>query len=255
MANIIEVGRVQALYRYPVKSMRGEAIAATHVWWHGFDGDRRYAFVRADDPSGFPWLTGRQVPHMVRYAPYFVEPENPAASAVRVRTPDGRDMAIEDSELLSEIAGRYGAGARLMQLKRGAYDGAGISLIGQTTIALLGRHVGRDLDPRRFRPNILVEPLDGQSVMEDDWLGARVIFGRRDDSARVRANRKDERCMMINLDPATATQDPEVLRAVVQVRNECAGIYGSVEAPGTICVGDVIRLVREPQGEPNIGDA
>jgi uncharacterized protein len=236
------VGRVVALYRYPVKSMRGESIEAARLRWHGLEGDRRYAFVRADDPSGFPWLTGRQVSALVRYAPYFVDPDSPATSPVRVRTPDGRDLAVESDVLMSELAAKYGSGVHLLQLRRGAYDSAALSLIGLPTIRTLGEHAGLALDPRRFRPNVLVEPLNGRPGAEDEWLGARLCFGARADSARVRANRQDERCMMINLDPETARQNPAVLRAVVHTRDECAGIYASVEAPGTIAVGDVLYL-------------
>ena len=51
------IGTVKALFRHPVKSMRGEELDAATIGWHGVDGDRRYAFVKSDSPSGFPWLT------------------------------------------------------------------------------------------------------------------------------------------------------------------------------------------------------
>ena len=90
---------VAMIYRYPVKSMRGERIDATQVYWHGLAGDRRFAFVRGGNTSRFPWLTGREVPNLLRYAPYFVESANPGASQVRVITPDGADHALEDDAL------------------------------------------------------------------------------------------------------------------------------------------------------------
>jgi uncharacterized protein len=250
VAGSSEVGRVAALFRYPVKSMRGERIEEARVWWHGIEGDRRYAFVRGNDPSGFSWLTARQVPELLRYAPYFADPENPAVSPVRVRMPDGRDMPVESEALRAEIAARYGAETHLMHVKRGAFDSAGISLISMATLRAIGERVGWEMDPRRFRPNVLVETLEGPYASEDEWVGAEVIIGEGEDATRIRAERKDERCMMINLDPDTARQDPQVLRAVVQTREEYAGIYGSVAAPGTIRVGDVIRLARGEQESP-----
>lgn len=237
------VGRVAALYRYPVKSMRGEAIQESPVWWHGLVGDRRYAFVRGDDASGFPWLTGRQVPTLLRYRPRVVEGGDPSSAPVYVRTPNGTDLAIASDELLREIAGQYRGPVHLMQLKRGAYDSAAISLIGQGTVDAITERVGEPLDPRRFRPNIVVELLDGGPGAEDGWLGAMLLIGDQPDAVRVRVNRQNVRCMMINLDPDTAEQNPDVLRTVVQLRDECAGIYGSVQAPGTLRVGDVIRVV------------
>jgi uncharacterized protein YcbX len=238
------VGRVVAIYRYPVKSMRGHEIAATQVRRRGLEGDRRYAFVRSDDRSGFPWLTARQVAAMLRYEPYFAEPADPGRSPVRVRTPDGRDLAVESDELRDQLAAAYGAPAALLQLNVGAMDAAPVSLIGTASVAALGAAAGRAIDARRFRPNLVVEPLDGQPFAEEAWLGGSLIFGERPDSARVRADDRDERCMMINLDPETAVQQPEVLRTVARSREQCTGIYGSVEAPGTIEVGDEVRLVR-----------
>src|SRR4051794_8659404 len=73
-----EVGRVAALWRYPVKSMAPEAIERVEVGWHGIAGDRRWAFVRADqERNGFPWLTIRESPALARYQPRLVDPERP----------------------------------------------------------------------------------------------------------------------------------------------------------------------------------
>lgn len=72
-----EIGVVTTLYRFPVKSMRGEQVDEVELRWHGIAGDRRFAFARSDDPSGFPWLTGRQVPDMLRYTPHFTDPSSP----------------------------------------------------------------------------------------------------------------------------------------------------------------------------------
>ena len=54
---LIEIGHVEAIFRYPVKSMAGERLEVANLGWHGLDGDRRLAFRRMDDRSGFPWLT------------------------------------------------------------------------------------------------------------------------------------------------------------------------------------------------------
>lgn len=48
---------MEALFRYPVKSMGGERIEVANLGWHGIDGDRRLAFRRMDDRGGFPWLS------------------------------------------------------------------------------------------------------------------------------------------------------------------------------------------------------
>ena len=58
----IHVGQVEAIFRYPVKSMAGERLEAATLGWHGVDGDRRLALRRIDDRSGFPWLTASKLP-------------------------------------------------------------------------------------------------------------------------------------------------------------------------------------------------
>src|SRR4051794_38357899 len=121
MARVL-VGTVRGVFRYPVKSMRGEAIAEAAVAWSGLRGDRRYAFVRAGNTSNFPWLTGRQVPNLLRYAPYFAEPSNPAAAPARVVTPDGADLPIESDALRDELAAQYGAALTLLHSGRGIPD-------------------------------------------------------------------------------------------------------------------------------------
>ncbi len=239
----IRVGVVRALYRYPVKSMRGEAVDALELRWHGCAGDRRYAFVRGDNGSSFPWLTGRQIPDLLRYAPYFVDPADPFRSPVWARTPDGADVPIDCAELRAELAARYGAAVHLLQSNRGTFDAAAVSLIGAATVRALGERLGRDLDPLRFRPNILIETAGAVPRLEDRWVGGLLIFGDRDDAARVRLNQRDKRCMMIGLDPETAEHDPRVLRAVARDDETCAGVYGSTERPGVVRVGDTIRLV------------
>lgn len=240
-----EVGVVKALYRYPVKSMGGEEIDVTQVWWHGFEGDRKYAFVQSDNRSGFPWLTARQIPTLLRFQPYFTDSMNVKDSRVQVKTPSGQDLLLQSDALHQEIAKLTRLNFHLMQLGRGAVDSMAVSLISSASIQAIGDRIGESfLDVRRFRANVLVEPFDQQAFSEEDWLGGQLVFGERDTSARIHANRQNVRCMMINLDPDTAQQNGKILRQVSQERDECAGIYGSVQAPGTIQVGDVIRLLR-----------
>jgi uncharacterized protein len=67
---LIEIGHVEAIFRYPVKSMSGERLEIANLGcWHGLDGDRRLAFRRVDDRSGFPWLTASKLPDLLLFAP------------------------------------------------------------------------------------------------------------------------------------------------------------------------------------------
>jgi uncharacterized protein len=228
-----EVGRVAALWRYPVKSMAGESLERAEVAWQGIVGDRRWAFVRpGQDGSGFPWLTIRDRPELTRYRPRLVDAARPDATAVRVLTPAGVELDVVDAAL----AGELGA-VRAMKLDRGAFDDFPLALVSRQTIAALGALVGRELAAPRFRPNILVDA-DGAAYSEEAWIGATLRIG----GIRMRIDKRDKRCMVINVDPATGERDPVVLRTLGRERDTCLGVYGSVAAPGAIAVGDPVML-------------
>lgn len=242
--DFIEVGLVKELYRFPVKSMRGESIAETHVYWHGVDGDRRHAFVRADNRSGFPWLTGRELPQLLQYEPRYLRPDDVVDSPVEVKLPDGRILAIDDPELNRELAEAYGKPVNLIKIGRGAFDSQTISVMSTATVTALGEAIGTAVTSLRFRQNIIIEPFDEQPFVEERWLDNSLVFGNKPDGLRLRLNRRIQRCVMINIDPETSEKDPAVLQTVAQTRQNCAGVFGSTERPGMIRVGDVVKLVR-----------
>jgi uncharacterized protein len=112
------LGRVVGLWRYPVKSMAGEPLPESEVGWHGFAGDRRWAFIRSGvTQGGFPWLTLRERGDMSHYVPSFVDAGRPDESAVQVRTPSGATLDVLDEALAEELH----AGARLIKQNRGIF--------------------------------------------------------------------------------------------------------------------------------------
>ena len=230
-----EVGRVAGLWRYPVKSMAPEALERVEVGWHGIAGDRRWGFVRTgQERNGFPWLTIREHAALARYQPRLVDPARPDATAVRVRTPAGAELDVGDPALAEEL----GAGVRVMKLDRGAFDTLPLALISSQTLAGLGALVGRALAVERFRTNLLIDGADDAAYPEDAWVGATVRIG----ALRMRVDKRDQRCVMVNVDPATGERDPEILRAISRARQACLGVYGSVVTPGAIGVGDAVVL-------------
>jgi len=242
IGDFVEVGVVQALYRFPVKSMRGESLDAAHIYWHGFDGDRRYAFVRGDAQSSFPWLTGRQIPNMLLYKPRFVNPDDVVNSAIEVETPNGRILPIHSSELLTELVEAYGSDVSLINIGRGVFDSQVLSVMSTETAAALSESVGLPLHTTRFRQNIIIKPNSARPFVEESWLDGVLLFGNRADSARIRLNRRIPRCVMINIDPETGERDARVLKTVAQTRNNCVGVHASPEKPGSIRVGDVVKV-------------
>lgn len=238
-----ECGVISGLYRYPVKSMRGESLSEAHLDWHGLDGDRRYAFVRQGANSGFPWFTGRDLSQLLLYTPRFLQPQDLKQSSIVVATPTGHDLPLEGPELAEELQQACGQAIFLFKLGRGAYDSQVLSLMSTASVAALGESAGMNLGSSRFRQNILIETRDGRPFQEEEWLDRVLAFGPDLDGPRIRLNRRIIRCVMINIDPHTAERDARVLKTVAQSRDNGAGIYASVERPGTIRVGDPVSVL------------
>lgn len=237
--NCRHVGRVVGLWRYPVKSMGAEELAEVDVSWHGFAGDRRWAFIRDGVArSGFPWLTLRERGDMNHYRPSFVEPGRPDKSSTVVRTRSGATYDVTDPALAAEL---HPGGVRVIKQDRGIFDTFPLSLITTQTISRLGEVVGARLDVARFRPNILVEAADEAPFLEDDWVGRVLHIG----GVSVRIDKRDGRCVVITIDPVTTERNPMILRTVARDRQGCLGVYGSTVEPGRIAINDPV-LVESP---------
>jgi len=236
----IKVGEVEALFRYPVKSMRGELLEVADLGWHGLDGDRRLALRRADDRGGFPWLTASKLPELILFAPVRRGPEVDGYLPTHVRTPEGQELTLFGQELALDISRRHGSPVEMMHLNRGIFDEASISLISSATIGEIGRLAAQRPDVRRFRPNILISPARAIPFEEDDWVGGVLSFGETNDSAVIGITNRDERCAMVNFNPDSARPAPEVMKAIVQARDNKAGVYGTVVRRGRLAVGQPV---------------
>ena len=239
---LIEVGQVEALFRYPVKSMAGQRLETANLGWHGLEGDRRLALRRVDDRSGMPWLTASQLPGLLLFTPQQRENGVPGGLPTHVRTPDGEDVPVFGEHLASEVGRRYGAPVQMMQLRHGIFDEASISVIASDTVREIGRLSARNLDMRQFRPNVVVRLQQSVPFQEDGWLGGVLSFGEGDDAPAIAVTMRDERCSMVNLDPDSASPAPEVMKAIVRRNENNAGIYGTVTHTGRLAVGQAIFL-------------
>ncbi len=242
---MMQVGRVCGLVRYPVKSMAGVATESAFLGWHGLDGDRRFAFRRIGDTSGMPWLTASRLPALLLYHPVGLDEGAGEPLPTHVLTPAGSRVELRGPELQAELTERFGSGVELMKLRHGIFDEAAVSVISLATIAGIGREAGRDLDRRRFRANILLETESSEVFLEDAWVGRMLVFGDRDPRPAVSVTACDERCTMINLDPDTGAKDSRVMKTVVRLNRNYAGVYATTVRSGVVRVGDRVSLVSE----------
>ena len=228
-----QIGYIRELVRYPVKSMAGTPVESAVLGWHGLEGDRRFAFRRLGDASDFPWLSASHLPSLITYHPL----------GDHVRTPSGTHLELRGAELDREISERHGNPVELMMLKHGIFDAASISVINLATIAGISREAGVDPDRRRFRANIVLETDDREPFAEDAWVGGTLLFGEDEPRPAVSVTMLDERCMMINLDPETGKRDARMMKTVVRLNGNNAGVYATVVRTGTIRVGQPVTLV------------
>jgi MOSC domain-containing protein len=263
------VGRVESLWRYPVKSMRGERLDEAFVGFAGVYGDRIYAFSNAAAQKGFPYLTARECEAMLLYQPRFRHPEHakappnlaaaeslgpgltpvypaPAELIVDVETPSGTVHAVDDPLLIAAMKdGAIGDTIALMRSDRALTDCRPVSLISLQTVRQIGEEAGAVLDMRRFRANIYADLAAVRGFAENAFVGRTMRVGAR---AVIAVTGLDPRCKMITLDPDTAQAAPEVLRTVARGHGGMAGVYGAVMVEGTVRPGDAIVLLDPTAG-------
>jgi len=143
-------------------------------------------------------------------------------------------------ELAAEIGRRHGAPVEMVHLNRGIFDEASISLITSATVGEISRLSGQPADVRRFRPNILIASTRSLPFEEDDWVGGLLSFGDAPDAAAMYITNRDERCAMVNVDPDSARTTPEVLKTIVQARDNKVGVYATVARRGRLIVGQPV---------------
>jgi len=238
----IHLGQVYELVRYPVKSMAGVPARSAFLGWHGLQGDRRFAFRRLNDKSGFPWLSASRLPELLLYQPVGLDETAEEPTPTHVRTPDGVELPLAGAQLQGIVSEKLGSPVELMKLKHGIFDEGQVSVINLATISAIGNEAGQNLDPRRFRGNVLIAADSTEPFQEDGWIGGRLLFGN-EAGPIVSLTMRDLRCVMINLDPDTAQQNPSIMKAAVRLNANNAGAYGTVVRTGRISVGDSVKLV------------
>jgi hypothetical protein len=276
-----QIGVVKDLFRYPVKSMRGERLSAVDIGAHGVIGDRAYALREANGRI----VTAKKWANMLEFSALYDAPPTPGALApLRITLPDGRTVqaqAPDASAMLSEVLGRPVVLERAQSdqpshaeidpatvfgdvpveqvlpertaatmpdsfaLPPGTFfDSGSIHVLASGTLAYLRTLIGADaqLDPRRFRPNIFVETaLGGEGFLEDNWLEGTLEVG---ESVRVVQMRPTLRCVMTTHHQGDLVRDLRILRTAAQHHHDHVGVWGAIGIAGTVRVGDPVVLVR-----------
>jgi MOSC domain-containing protein len=256
------IGKVDSLWRYPVKSMRGEELDEAFAGYSGIYGDRLFAFRSSANDKGFPYLTARQQRRLLQYRPRFRYPDkaarpinlveaeskdaNPLSAdlaelVVDVETPDRKTLAINDPALIEMLRADIDQKHQvtLMQSQRAMTDCRPVSIFSLQSAQQLAEETGAPVDKRRFRANVYVDLTAAKGFAENELVGRSVRIGPK---AVITILERDARCMMITLDPDTGEQAPALLKKVAQAHDGMAGVYGAVLVEGMVHKGDPIEV-------------
>jgi MOSC domain-containing protein len=257
------VGKVESLWRYPVKSMRGEELQEVFAGYPGVYGDRVFAFKSSTSPAGFPYFTAREQQRLLQYRPHFrytdkaarpvnlIEADSKGAGPlsadiseliVDVETPEGKTFAIDSPDLMEML--KTGVDGKqkltLMRSQRPMTDCRPLSIFSLQSARQLSDETGTPVDKRRFRANIYIDLTSDRGFGENDLVGRSLKIGSK---VIVRVLERDSRCAMITLDPDTSERTPAILKKVAQAHEGMAGVYGAVIVEGMLHKGDTVELV------------
>jgi uncharacterized protein YcbX len=261
------LGTIQAIWRYPVKSLRGEQVQSAEVTANGLAGDRAYAL--RDRATGRV-MSGKRWARLFECGATY--PDGPSAPPA-ITLPDGSRVGVDaaagalsawlghDVELVRAIPEHTAefeiaiqtvedieAGVDQSAVEAGDYpcppgtffDAAPLHVLTDATLAVLGAAYpeGR-FDVRRFRPNVFIATGGAPGLVEEGWSGRTLALG-----GQVRASvlMGTIRCVMTTLPQQDLPRDPKILRTVAQRAGGNVGVYATVAAEGMLRVGDAVEL-------------
>jgi MOSC domain-containing protein len=276
-----QIGVVKNLYRYPVKSMQGERLNAVDITQQGVIGDRAYALREANGrvitAKKWPNLLECSAHYEAPPTPPALAPlritlpdgrtflaQDPNASTVlssvlehsvileRAQLNQHHRAEIDPATVFGDVPVetlKPGFTAATLPdsfaLPLGTFfDAASLHVLASGTLAHLRTLTGEDaqLDPRRFRPNIVIDTKPGlEGFLEDDWLDGSLDVGDRVSIVQLRPT---VRCVMTTHRQAELGRDRRILRAAAQHHDAQVGVWASIERPGTVRVGDPVVLVK-----------
>ncbi|MCH7809246.1 MAG: MOSC domain-containing protein [Chloroflexi bacterium] len=256
------LGKVSALWRFPVKAMMGEQLNRALVTAGGLAGDRDWALIDGDNRIGTGKVARKWGPLFSSRARYLEEPNGEAPIAAEMTLPDGERLMTSDAEADARLSALLGFEARLITeapepLKlivesedaetvdfpviNRFFDLGSLHLLTTATLAKLRElSPGTTFDARRFRPNMIVDTEGASGFVENDWPGKVIAIG---DEVRIKVMMPTIRCVVTTLAQDDLPNDPSVLKTAAAHNSANVGVYAAVEQGGTVRRGDSVELV------------
>jgi uncharacterized protein YcbX len=273
----VGIGQVGTLWRYPVKSMIGEAVGPIAVGNAGFEGDRSFGVI----DSGTGMVASAKRPHRWRHL-LQLRSETAGPGVIRICFPEGHSVLSSDphvgkllSEFLAEeveLRSRAFAGAELERAVPDAvlaagpaadvevtileiaaasppgtfFDFAPLHLVTSASLERVGAgHTAGRVEPARYRPNIVIETAAGvDGFVENDWVGQRLHIGPE---VVVEVVLPTPRCAVPMLPHGDLPHDPEAVRVPMRENFIPVPLEGFGSEP---CVGVYATVIRGGRMSP-----
>ena len=262
---------VTALYIYPVKSMSGSAVNEAVLFERGLDHDRRWMWI---DENG-KFISQREFPQMVLwtvklvYNELFFQNKNQSSPIVVPAYPstnnrmnvrvwdDEVSASVIEHPLISKIAEDFLPNARLVYLPEDSKravdkrfgqendhtsfaDGYPVLVCNKSSLEKLNEGLEEPISIMHFRPNVVVNGCGAYE--EDNWK--EIQLG----DAKLELVKPCGRCVMININPLTATKNPAVLKVLASSRTAGNKVLFGMNAISrssemTIKLGDPVSVL------------
>lgn len=268
------IGSISSLWRYPVKSMLGEKLAAAYITPKGLLGDRAYALLDVQSGKIASAKNPRKWAKLLDFQATFTGTfhEDESVLPVKIIFPDGTTISSEDPNASQALSTALGREVKLLSSAPEAatlehywpevegttyqnivtpilmpsgtfFDACSIHAMTTATLAKLQElYPEGQFVPQRFRPNLVIQPTSQViTFLEDEWVGGILAIG---ESVRLSVDTICPRCVITTLAQAGLPKDLNILRTTAQYNNVIAGIRTSVLQGGKICCNDSIWLEK-----------
>jgi uncharacterized protein YcbX len=250
--------RVERITRYPVKGLTGELMDVVDIAaGEGLPHDRRFAFAQGDnpfDPAAPGWMQKRHFACLMANAGIAAirSAYDPVTGMLLLMAPGFPHLAVDlglegdrarAAAWMTAHLGPEARGAlRLVEAPGHAFTdiaAKAVSLIGLSSVKALSEKVGMELDPVRFRANILFS--GATPFAELDWVGREFLVG----GTRMKIFKRTQRCPATEVNPETAERDAKPQKWLRDHYGHAdMGVYAAVVEGGRIAVGDALEPVQ-----------
>ena len=231
----MEYGKVESLWRYPVKSLLGESLGGFAIDSRGVSGDRLYAVSNSHGKYG----SGKDTRRFRRIDGLFSMSAETTENGISITFPDGSVLpgnAPSINNILSQTLGQNVTLTKEDEVSH--FDDGAIHILTTASVSLLHEKLPHSgVEPSRFRPNIVI----ASQFQDQELLGNVINIG----AVSLEVTHRTERCRMITIDQPGLESRPEILKAVSQDFGLDFGVYAKVLSVGSVSVGDRVELVQK----------